>query len=376
MRRFTPPGGHVSDILIYGDSRSPSLRHEVPLPLPDPIAFVERNGQRWIFAGSLDIPRMRALGGYEVLSFEELGLEEVLASGKPLLAALSECVVRACQHTGATDVTVPRDFAVETADHLRASGVSVHPDGDLFDLRRRSKTAAELAGIRRGQHAAEAAMAAIREGLAAGGTVMVEELRAVARRVFVDHGCVPHDMLVIAPAGQGADPHEEGHGPIPAGVPIVVDVFPRDLESGAWGDLTRTLCVGEPPAELVEWHRHVREAQRLATEAVRPGVTGEELNRIACRYLAQQGYATRLGRDASAPLEEGFIHYLGHGVGLELHEAPTLDEGGEALVPGDVFSIEPGLYRPGWGGCRIEDLVLVTDDGYELLTDCPYDLVV
>ena len=156
-------------------------------------------------------------------------------------------------------------------------------------------------------------------------------------------------------------------------MPIVVDVFPRDLESGAWGDLTRTLCVGEPPAELVERHRHVREAQRRATEAVRPGVSGEELNRIAASYLAEQGYATRLGRDGGAPLEEGFIHYLGHGLGLDLHEAPTLDEGGETLVVGDVVTIEPGLYRPGWGGCRIEDVVVVTEDGYEMLTDCPYD---
>jgi Xaa-Pro aminopeptidase len=238
------------------------------------------------------------------------------------------------------------------------------------------KTPAELEGIRRGQRAAEAAMAAIREGLRSGEPVTVEELRAVARRVFIEHECLPHDLLVIAPAGMGADPHDEGSGPIPAGVPIVVDVFPRDIRSGAWGDLTRTLCVGEPPAELVEWHRHVREAQRRATEAVRAGTTGEVLNRIACEYLAEQGYATRLGRDAAAPLEEGFIHYLGHGLGLELHEAPTLDEGGEVLVPGDVITIEPGLYRPGWGGCRIEDVVVVTEDGYEMLTDCPYELVV
>ncbi len=366
----------MPDLLIYGDSKSSSLRHEVPVPLPDPIAFVERGDRRWIFAGSLDIPRLKALGGYEVVSFEELGLEELLGGGLPLAAALSQCVVRACQHTGATEVTVPRDLAVETADELRASGVAVRPDGDLFDLRRRVKTAAELDGIRRGQRAAEAGMAAIREALAAGEPGTVEELRAVVRRVFIDHECLPHDLVVIAPAGMGADPHDEGSGPIPTGVPIVVDLFPRDIRSGAWGDLTRTLCVGEPPAELVEWHRHVREAQRLATEAVRAGTTGEELNRIACRYLADQGYPTRLGRDESAPLEEGFIHYLGHGLGLELHEASTLDEGGEVLVPGDVITIEPGLYRPGWGGCRIEDIVLVTEDGYELLTDCPYDLVV
>jgi Xaa-Pro aminopeptidase len=318
---------------------------------------------------------MRARGEYEVLSFEELGLEDLLAGGATLADAITECVARACAHVGVTDAVVPRDFPLQTADHLRATGVTVTADGDYFDLRRRMKSPAELAGMRRGQRAAQAAMAAIREALG-GGASTVEELRALGRRAFIEHDAMPHDMLVIAPAGQGADPHDEGHGAIPAGVPIVVDVFPRDIESGAWGDLTRTLCVGEPPTELVEWHRDVREAQRRATEAVRPGVSGEELNRIACRYLADQGYATRLGRGPGAPLEEGFIHYLGHGLGLELHEAPTLDEGGETLLPGDVITIEPGLYRPGWGGCRIEDVVLVTETGYELLTDCPYDLVV
>jgi len=286
--------------------------------------------------------------------------------------AITEAVSRGCQDVGLTSAVVPRDFPLQVADHLRAGGLDLHADGELFDQRRRSKSPGELAGIRRGMRGAEAAMAAVRAGLA-DGERSVDALRQAARRAFIDHGTVPHDMVVIAGGPYGADPHAEGEGTIEEGVPIVVDVFPRDLQSGAWGDLTRTLCVGEPPAELVEWHRHVREAQRLATEAVRAGVSGETLNRIAAGYLSEQGYATRLGGEE---ISEGFIHYLGHGLGLDLHEAPTLDEGGEVLLAGDVVTIEPGLYRPGWGGCRIEDVVLVTETGYEMLTDCPYDLVV
>ena len=216
-------------------------------------------------------------------------------------------------------------------------------------------------------------MAAIRDALRHGGDLMVEQLRTAAQTAMIRHAAVPHDMTIIAPGAQGADQHDEGSGAIPRNVPIVVDVFPRDLESGCWGDLTRTLSIGEPPAELVGWHRHVREAQRRATAAVRPGISGAELNQIAMDCLAEQGYPTRQG---GREVEDGFAHYLGHGLGLDLHEAPTLDEGGEVLIPGDVVTIEPGLYRRGFGGCRIEDVVLVTESGYELLTDCPYDLVV
>jgi Xaa-Pro aminopeptidase len=345
----------------------------VPLPLPDPIIYVERSGARFIFAGALDLPRMQALGDYEVVSLESLGLDELLAAGASLPDALRELVLRACRHLALGAAITPGDFPLEVADHLRAQGIGLRADGALFDRRRRVKSAQELAGIRRAQFAADAAMAALREHLRAAAAPTSEEARALVRRTFIEHGTLPHDMVVIASAGQGADPHDEGSGPIARGVPIVVDIFPRDISSGGWGDLTRTLCIGEPPAELVRWHADVFAAQQKALHAVAPGISGGELNRIAAEHLAAQGHPTRMD-SGGAPLSEGFIHYLGHGVGLELHEAPTLDEGGENLLVGDVVTIEPGLYRPGFGGCRIEDVALVTEDGYELLSHAAYEL--
>jgi Xaa-Pro aminopeptidase len=364
------------NVLIFGDSRSYALRHEVPLPFPDPVGYLEVEGKRRVLAGSIDIPRLTSLGaeaGFEVCAFEDLGLGEAMSAGKPLSEAIVETLVTACGRFSVSAVTTPADFPLGAADQLRRAGVDVRADGAAFDLRRRRKTPGELAGIRRGLKAAEAAMAAIRDGLRHSDAATVEELRGAAQVAMIRHGAVPHDMTIIAPGPQGADQHDQGSGAIPPGTPIVVDVFPRDLESGCWGDLTRTLCVGEPPPELVDWHRHVREAQRRATEAVRPGIGGGELNQIAMDSLAEHGYATRQG---GVEVIDGFAHYLGHGLGLDLHEAPTLDDGGEVLIPGDVVTIEPGLYRRGFGGCRIEDVVSVTESGYELLTDCPYDLVV
>jgi Xaa-Pro aminopeptidase len=363
-------------LLVYGDSRSYSLRHEVPLAFPDPVAYLEADGQRHVIAGSLDIPRLTELGarmGFDVTSFEQLGLLESMGAGQPLGEAIVDTLIEACRRFSVQAVTTPAEFPLGAADRLRAAGIEVTADGTTFDLRRRRKSPEEVAGVRRAQKAAEAAMAAIRDGLRRGGDVTVEQLRTEAQVAMIRHGAIPHDLTVIAPGPQGADPHNEGAGPIPPHVAIVVDVFPRDLRSGCWGDLTRTLCVGEPPAELANWHRHVREAQRRATEAVRPNVSGGELNQIAMDYLAEHGFATRQG---GAEVEQGFTHYLGHGVGLDLHEAPTLDDGGEELIAGDIVTIEPGLYRPDLGGCRIEDIVLVTETGHEILTDCSYDLVV
>jgi Xaa-Pro aminopeptidase len=362
----------MDGLLIYGADKSAYLRHEIPVSLPDPVAYLEADGARHVFAGSLDVPRLTKLGaeqGFQVVPFEELGLLDLMAEGRALGEALVGAVVRGCSRLGVTAVRTPDDFPLAAADQLRAGGVQVQADGELFDGRRRHKTPLEIEGVRRGQKAAEAALQAVREGLRA-GVRTVEELRDAARVAMISHGAVPHDMLVIAPGPQGADPHDEGSGPIAEGVPIVVDVFPRDIASGCWGDLTRTLCVGEPPEELVRWHRDVREAQRQATAAVRPGVTGEELNRIAMDHLEAQGHLVR----REGEVEHGFTHYLGHGLGLDLHEAPTLDTGGETLVPGDIVTIEPGLYRGDFGGCRIEDIALVTEGGCEVLTDAPYEL--
>jgi Xaa-Pro aminopeptidase len=365
----------MSNLLLFGDDKQPAVRNEVGLALPDPVGVIQTDGARYVLAGLLDVPRLQALGTYEVISFEELGLGEVLAAGKSLPEAFREVVGRGCERLGLSEAVVPGDFPLELADFLRQRGIVLRADGALFDLRRRSKAPGQLEGIRRALKAAELATALVRDRLREGGEQSAEGLRAKARRIFVDNGCAPHDMLVIAAAGHGADPHDEGSGPIPDGVPVVVDIFPRDMASGCWGDITRTFCRGEPPAELVEWHAVVREAQRQAMATVRPGISAGDPYHVSCDVIEAAGYATRRTRSEEELLREGgYVHYLGHGVGLDLHEAPTLDDGGETLVPGDVITIEPGLYRPGFGGCRIEDIVLVTDDGYELITNFPYEL--
>jgi len=178
----------------------------------------------------------------------------------------------------------------------------------------------------------------------------------------------------VARGAQAARGHDMGSGPIARGESIVVDLWPRDRESACFADMTRTFVVGQAPDELREYHRLTKEALDLSLPLVRPGVNGREVHDAVCEHFERHGYATTRSKARGEVLRDGFIHALGHGVGLEVHELPTLGRSGDAFVAGDVLTIEPGLYRAGYGGVRLEDLVLVTDDGFENLTDFPYEM--
>jgi Xaa-Pro aminopeptidase len=138
--------------------------------------------------------------------------------------------------------------------------------------------------------------------------------------------------------------------------------------------MTRTFVVGEPDAELRAYHRLAREALDRSVEAIRAGVAGAEVFRISCAVFEGAGQPTQLTKKPGEILLDGFFHGLGHGVGLEVHEPPYMGRAPGELIAGDVVSVEPGCYRQGYGGCRLEDIVLVTDDGAEVLTDFPYEL--
>jgi Xaa-Pro aminopeptidase len=200
-----------------------------------------------------------------------------------------------------------------------------------------------------------------------------ELLKERVQSAFLTHGALA-DEMIVSHGPQTAIGHDMGSGQIGRDDVLIFDLFPVDLESACFADLTRTLVVGDAPEEIREWHGLCREALELASAEIRPGVNGGDVHRLVSEFFAARGFPTQLTKAEGEVLQDGFYHGLGHGVGLEVHESPSLGMIGEELVAGDVITIEPGLYRQGLGGVRVEDLLLVTDDGYELLTDCPYDL--
>jgi Xaa-Pro aminopeptidase len=188
------------------------------------------------------------------------------------------------------------------------------------------------------------------------------------------HGAVLPSTAIVASVWQGYG-HESGSGPLPAKLPIQIDIWPCDESSGCWADMTRTFVIGgEPPAEVLRQDALVRSALDEARASVRPGVTGRELHAQCCERFEAEGYRTQRTGPGDDP-HEGFQFSLGHGVGLRVHEAPALGRTGrDPFVPGDVLAIEPGLWQRDVGGVRFEDLLLVTDGSCELLTDFPYSL--
>jgi Xaa-Pro aminopeptidase len=381
-------GSATVNLLVVGDTvRVPELRHEVPLAIPDPFTYAELGDRRVVVISSMEAMRVEGLGlDLEVHPTEDYGVDELRRSGIDPHAFPGELARRVARGLGIRSATVPAGFPLGIADALRSDGVELSVHQALFDDRRRRKSAHELAGIERAQRAAEAGVEVARDlfrraersngGLTVDGEALTCEL--VKRRILerlLSLGTVAEDMIVSHGA-QTAIGHEMGSGPIAPDDMVILDLWPMDLESGCYADLTRTLVVGDAPDEIREWHAHCREALELAASEVRAGANGADIHRLVSELFAGRGFPTQLTKADGEVLRDGFYHGLGHGVGLEVHEAPSLGMIGQELVAGDVITIEPGLYRHGFGGVRVEDLFVVTETGCERLTKCPYDLEV
>lgn len=282
---------------------------------------------------------------------------------------------------GVDSVATPGEFPLGTADGIRDRDVLVRADTDgIVESIRAKKTDEEIEYIRATQEANEAAMARAEElfdeSIAIDGTVHHDDEPLTSERVkraieieLLEHDCAL-DETIVACGADAADPHDRGSGPIRTGEPIIVDIFPRSKETGYYGDMTRTYCIGEPSETVEAWHELTLEAQRAALNTVEAGVSGRDVHDAVCDVYEDAGLATLRADETT---ETGFIHTTGHGVGLDIHEQPRISSQDVELEAGNVVTIEPGLYDPGVGGVRIEDLVVVTEGGYENLTTYPKD---
>ncbi len=371
---------------MFADSlRDADLFLATGVSIVDPFIYVETNGQRLIVTSEIEADAARRNSrATDVLLSSKFGARELVAGGMGWADAQIEILGRVVDDLGLSEVVVPPKFPVVAADHLRGKGVAVRPDREQFQLRRRAKDEHALAGVRAAQRATQAAMGRVVEILGSssvrgdglvfeGEELTAERVRSEVIATLRAHGC-EGESPITSPGPQGAFVHELGTGPVRPGESLIVDIFPTHAESRFCADMTRTFCFGEAPDMLSHMHATVLEAVKRSTEAIRTGVNGRQVWEAACDAIEAGGYRTERSVPMGETLDEDFFHGLGHGVGLEVHEAPSMGLSGDDLIAGDVVTIEPGVYRKGFGGVRLEDLAVVRDDGAEVLTDFPYDM--
>lgn len=337
---------------------------------------MEARGRRALVMSDLEMDRARRQATVDaVLSWTALA-RKVERRGGPGGAA--GVIAEALRQLKVRTVSVPRSFPLGLSVELDELGVRLEVEPDPFWPEREIKTAAEIRAIRASLRAAEAGLAA---GIAAlqacrigrdgwlrrdGRRFTAEDLRGAVNTRILAAGCLP-SHTICAPGDQAVDPHEEGHGPIRAHQPVVMDIFPRSERTGYYGDLTRTVVRGRASEALKTVYALVHEGVRLGHRRVRPGASGLEVHREIQALFESRGYRTGV-RDGRM---QGFFHGTGHGLGLQIHEAPSISARGGILRAGHVVTVEPGLYYLGLGGVRIEDVARVTAGGSVNLTRVP-----
>jgi Xaa-Pro aminopeptidase len=224
------------------------------------------------------------------------------------------------------------------------------------------------------QQATEHAMGAVMSYLRSAPCPTSEEAHVIIDSVLTSYNCKSPKGHIVAGGLQSAEPHEFGHGELLKYAPIVIDIYPRSKKTGYYADMTRTVCIGEPPSALQKMYDTVLQAQELAFSLIKPDAVCHDIQKTVEAYFVSAGYITS-GKGKEFGYTEGFVHSIGHGVGKEIHQSPHFGKKSfDVLREGDIITVEPGLYYKDIGGVRLEDMVIVTADGFHNLTNYPKEL--
>lgn len=361
--------------VAYDSSANADMRYLAGFLASDPYIYIyPKNGRGTIVVSSMEELRARKETSCNVITRSAAGLPELLQELKDPERATAQMI----RNLAGTKLLVPASMPVGFAQTLmQVADITV--DRTTVAAMRRVKTPDEILLMREVQQQNEAATRAAVELIRKSGIdehggliyedepVTSEKVREVIASVLRPSACEERDTIISC-GPDTAMPHCLGTGQLHANQPIVMDVFPRNLKTGYFADMTRTIAKGAPAKEIMQMYETVHAAKELAADMLGPGITGAEVHNAVAAFFIEKGYET-----AGA---SGFIHSLGHGVGLEIHEGPSLSPSGGILEPGNVVTIEPGLYYPGIGGVRLEDMGVITENGFDRFTNFEEQLIV
>lgn len=364
-------------LLLVGNSmHDASLYYFTRFLTPSTLTYIRRGKKEFIVLSQMEVERAKKESRVkDVRPTTDYGIKELVKKYQDPRKVRCELLYRILCEEKIEQIKVPANFPFFLAEGLQKKGIGITLTENLEKVREvKSKT--EIECIIKTQCACEKAMKAaidaIKSAEIRGDSLDItsERVRCIIEHALVDEQCTTNDTIVAC-GKQASNPHCTGHGMLKKDAPIVIDIFPYHRKERYHADMSRTVLRGDASAEIVDMYQAVLDAQNVAFDTIKAGVTGEDVHNVVCDLFEERGYSTeRKGA------KTGFIHSTGHGVGIEIHEGPSLSIGGEALKAGNVVTVEPGLYDPRIGGVRIEDMVLVSAKGCKNLTKFPKQLVI
>ena len=375
------PRKNVPPPLLYADTqRSPDALYFGRVSVPDAFVAFGLRGKKYAVVSALEFGRVKKASDFDVV----LPLERYVRHARDLWpqrrTGAAEVIYLVAKEHKQSRFTVPDDFPAGVYEKLYELGLDVEvADGPLFPARE-IKTPAEAAAIRQGNRCSALGFAAAEKILRAskiqgrklvhrGETLTSEKLKFAIEVACLEAGAVSSDTIV-AGGDQACDPHERGSGPLRPHELIIVDIFPRVSRTGFHGDMTRTFLRGRASDAQRALVAAVRAAQVAALKSIHVGVNGRDVHARCVDVFQRRGFETKHTPEGSV----GFFHGTGHGLGLAIHEPPRVSGSVDyPLKKGSVVTVEPGLYYPGLGGCRIEDVVQVTAAKPKMLSRYHYN---
>jgi len=358
--------------VMYASSRDADMRYLTHFTSSDPYVFFKKPGEAGvIIVSQMELGRASREATASVITRTQAGLPDILRKEKDPYRATAKMIAGL---TG-KKILVPPNFPIALANALSEYCTVLVDNGSVQSMRAK-KSKAEILLMRDVQNVTEKAMGSaislIKSASIKKGTLYIDKKPLTAEFVkfsmhslLLQHGCNAVDTIVSC--GEDTSiPHITGSGPLKSDEPIVIDLFPVKEVSGYYADMTRTVVRGKPSTEILEMYDALREAKQIGISLVKRGASGADIHLTVVDFFKDRGYESNT---------RGFVHNLGHGVGLQVHELPTVGPAGKDLASGNVITIEPGLYYPGIGGVRLEDIGVVTAKGFENFTVFPEELV-
>jgi len=361
-------------LMIADSENNADMLYATGMFVPDAFIAIEMDGHWHGLFSPLEVGRAQKESNLHQSHLDTPWRQAAESAGYKGLAGIAAAFLK---HHAIKQVQVPADFPLAYAEQLRSWGVEVRAAEGGFFPGRAVKSEFELRSLaksealtRRSMQQGEAYLAACGVGddgilrdPETGKKVKSADVRRVIEVFLIANGAMPAHTIVAC-GKEGADPHNIGHGFIRAQQTIIIDIFPRVLSTGYWGDMTRTYVKGKASPEIKRLYQTVLEGQDIGLSMVAAGMDGAVIHQKITDHFDAQGYPTKMIRGK----QTGFFHGTGHGVGLQIHEAPRISVRSDILQANQVVTVEPGLYYPGLGGIRLEDMVIVRDGGCDNLT--------